>query len=242
MAVYRELAHGLLQIADAEQGHVDATVEWCAHCQVLLVGRHAVIADRILHFDSILADCFGNAYSHEQVFLVLTRNLTCPICLGDETLFEYDRARRFSSEGSLNCHVVSHLLYYRTDRTHGCPYPGCLCGALSRDQLIEHFIADHGMALAGYSRAGDRDRRSFEGDLDRLQMNPGDRQAAQEGQLASISELTRKELATLASTLGVRHTGPDVDKSSNVDSLAQHTTEYCSDCEVLFEGWHADRI
>lgn len=119
VTVHRELVHGLLQTNDPEQTRVDATVEWCSDCRKHLVGRHAIIEDRLQHLESHLAAARSNPFAHEQLFRVLTINMTCPLCLNNDDLLEYERMHRFSSKRRLYDHNAGHL-QLRADVSHDC--------------------------------------------------------------------------------------------------------------------------
>lgn len=99
---------------------------------------------------------------------------------------------------------------------------------LSREGLADHLVALHGMALAGYTHAGDWSRAAVAGDLENLRLYEIHADELRAGRYsavpdssgeASLQALRRTDLGQIAQTLGIRHTCADVDKDSIIDSL-----------------------
>lgn len=84
--VHRELVHNLLQMSNADGSRIDDTVEYCSTCDKILRGRHAVISDRLLHADDVLAGIAASPYYYEMLFNIPTRHLTCVWCILDPAL------------------------------------------------------------------------------------------------------------------------------------------------------------
>lgn len=84
--VHRELVHNLLQMSNADGSRIDDTVEYCSTCDKILRCRHAVISDRLLHADDVLAGIAASPYYYEMLFNIPTRHLTCVWCILDPAL------------------------------------------------------------------------------------------------------------------------------------------------------------
>lgn len=113
---------------------------------------------------------------------------------------------------------------------HPCLYPGCQTKA-EREDIAEHRIAFHGIALAGYYHAGDKSRFSIGGQLSNLCLDDLTRSSLERGDFDHTSELygkdelramRRTDLCKLAATLNIRHTGAGVTKETLIDDIMSY--------------------
>lgn len=227
MSYHRELVHNLLQVSSKEVRRIEDTTEFCYKCDILVCGRHAVVCDRLRHKDEVLADAEEDPWFWAQEWKRSTRNLECMVCILDPSLHEFGRFKRYSSEGSLNSHLNVHVLKLNPETTHPCMYPSCPATDMSRNELVSHLIEFHGVALAGYNRA-DGGRAAVRSDLSNLIMNDHTRALFEEGYYTAshdqggaeeLEKLRRTKLGAIASTLGIRHTGPDMNKATILERI-----------------------